>query len=57
MIRIGKVTVKGDNGQSPCHYRAILENGIPVVAMWELVKVKTFSDGVRPVCSVYRRVA
>lgn len=57
MIRIGKVTVKGDDGQSPCHYRTILENGIPVVAMWRLVKVKTSSEAGRPACSVYERVA
>ncbi len=56
MIRIGKVTVKGDDRVNRCIYRALLENGRAVLSMWELINITPDCDG-GPTYSTYRRVA
>lgn len=53
MIRIKRVRVRGDNGNSPCVYRAILENGVAVLSMWRVAD--SYWNGDSSVCT-YERV-
>lgn len=49
MTRIKRVIVRGDNGNSPCVYRAVLENGMAVLSMWRVAEVT--AD-----CCTYERI-
>lgn len=53
MTRIGRVMVRGDDGRNPCQFQTIVENGIAVLTMWNLIEVSV-ERGI--LVSAYRRV-